>query len=239
MYSRLFSGILGLLLLAGGASHLQAEGSLPSADEVLRRLLEHGRGPQPEPQGYYLCTKQTVTEEMDRSGRVTSRKVKVGESKSQPNESANANKWGGQNGIAFDQDLLQRFDFTVAKKETINGRPTFLLTFAPKNPLWPIHRIQDRLLNRARGSLWIDEQDSELVKADLALSEPVSFGILGAVDVLQFSFERTHVDGGEWLTHWTETNFKGRKFVIPIQIRKRVDCGEYKKQDPQLTADRP
>jgi hypothetical protein len=232
MYSVLLSCVSSLALLTSWPTLTRAGEALPSANEILQRLLDHNGTPRPASKAYFLCTKQTVDEEMDRGGRVTSRKIKVGESRSQPNNSTDARKWGGQNGVSFDRDLLQRFDFTVQKREMLNGRSTFLLTFVPKTPAWPVRRLQDRLLNRAAGSLWIDEQEAELVKADLYLSEPVSFGILGAADVIRFSFERSYVSGAGWLTHWIETNFKGRKFVIPIQVRRRVDCSDYKAEPP-------
>jgi hypothetical protein len=221
--------ILVLVSVVGLASLARAADVLPAPEEILRKLVERSESPrQPETQAYYLCTKQTVTEELDHSGRVTSRKVKVGESRSNPN-AADANKWSSQNGISFDQALFERFKFTVADKEVFNGRPTFRLVFVPKQPAWPVRRFQDRLLNRATGTLWIDEQDSELVKASIGLSESVSFGLLGAVEAVNFSFERARAENGGWLTRWTDTSFKGRKFVIPFQTRKRVECTDFRK----------
>ena len=206
-----------------------AEG-LPTADDVLRELVKRSQSQGIlQSRGYYLCMKQTVTEDFDSSGRVTERKVKVSESHPNPSETKDANKWTSQNGINLNEDLLRRYQFTLLRREILNGRPAFLLTFVPRDPPPPVHHFQDRLLNRATGTLWIDEQDYELVKANLCLSEPVSFGILGAVDALAFGFERLHTDDGNWLMKWTDTFFKGRKFVIPIQIRKRVDCTDFKR----------
>jgi hypothetical protein len=185
----------------------------------------------PRSQAYYLCTKQTVTEELDSDGHVTDRKVKVGESHLDPKAIKDANKWGSQNGVKLNEDLLRRFQFTVVRRELLNRRSAFVLSFVPKDPPAPVHHFQDRLLNRAMGALWIDQQDYELVKADLCLGEPVSFGILGAVDSLRFSFERIHAQDGAWLTKWTDTFFKGRKFIIPVQFRKRVDCTAFKRLD--------
>src|ERR1041384_5985170 len=80
----------------------RAAQALPPVDEVLRQMVERSHAPHnTEPQSYYLCTKQTVTEELDTSGRVTSRKVKMGESRSNPTGAADANKWGSQNGISL------------------------------------------------------------------------------------------------------------------------------------------
>ena len=89
---------------------------------------------------------------------MTSRKVKVGESKSQPNESANANKWGGQNGIAFNQDLLQRFDFTVAKKEMIPWASDLFADLCSQEPALADSSHSGSPSQSARGSLWIDQR---------------------------------------------------------------------------------
>ena len=94
-------------------------------------------------------------------------------------------------------------------------------------------------MNRAMGTLWIDEQDDQSVKATIGLSESVSFGILGAVDSLNFGFERLHTETGTWLTRWTDTAFKGRKFVIPVQFRKRVDCSNFTRLPPEGTTEPP
>jgi hypothetical protein len=223
--------VLALACVWCRVASLQAAEPLPSADEVLRELVRRSQaqGASESQKNCYLCTKQTVTEEWDSSGRVAHRKVKVGESHIEPKAVKDANKWGSQNGVSLNEDLLRRYRFTVSRREMLNGRPTLVLTFVPTTPPAPVQRLQDRLLNRAMGTLWIDEQDSELVRANLCLCESVSFGILGAVDALNFSFERLHAPDGSWLMKWTDTFFKGRKFVIPVQIRKRVDCSDYRR----------
>jgi hypothetical protein len=230
--------LIGFILALGAAGLAGAPASAsqpsPSADEVLRELVKRSQGqPAAKTQGYYLCTKQTVTEEFDSAGHVTRRKVKVGESHIDPVAVKDANKWGNQNGVNLNEDLLRRYRFTLGQRETLNGRSTFVLTFVPKDPPPPVRHFQDRLLNQAMGTLWIDEQDYELVKANLFLAEPVGFGILGAVDVLNFSFERIHAEDGSWLMKEIDTFFKGRKFVIPVQLRKHVDCTGFKKLDTQ------
>jgi hypothetical protein len=224
---KLITGLALMMVL--GSLQGQASEPLPNAEDVLRELVRHTQAEPSSDRGYYLCTKKTVTEELDSSGRVTNRKVKVGESHIDPVAVKDANKWGSQNGVALNEDLLRRFQFTVQKREVLNGRPTFVLTFVPKDPPVPVRHFQDRLLNRAMGTLWIDEKDYELVKASLCLGQPVSFGILGAVDALSFGFERVHAEEGNWLMKWTDTFFKGRKFVIPVQFRKRVDCKDFKR----------
>jgi hypothetical protein len=230
--------LLGLVLLpaccltSSWAAPASPTEPLPTADQVLRELAKRSQNPRlSDSSPCYLCTKRTVTEELDSSGRVTHRKVNVGESHLDPSAVKDANKWGSQNGVKLNEDLLQRFQFTLSHRELLNGRSTLVLTFVPNNPPAPVRQFQDRLLNQAIGTLWIDAEDYELAKANLFLGQPVSFGILGAVQRLTFGFERTRAADGAWLMKWTDTFFKGRKFIIPVQLRKRVDCTDFRRVD--------
>src|ERR1041385_2705641 len=123
-------------------SSVASDKGLPSADEVLRQLLEHARAAHglPAGRGYYLCTKQTVTDELDSSWHITSRKVKLGESHPNPREASDASKWSTQNGFNLDEDLLRRFQFTVVERQMLNGRSNLLLHFVPKDPPPPARK---------------------------------------------------------------------------------------------------
>ena len=216
----------GLLLAVSNTA--RGSDALPSPDEILRRVWTRSQAPEAAAPSYFLCTKQTVTEELDTHGRVTQRKVRVRENRSQRAGAEDVDKWTSQNGVNLGEDLLKRFNFSVIGKTNIDGRAAFHLTFVPKVPPAPVRDFRDRLLNKAMGVIWVDATEDELVKAHLCLSEPVSFGIIGGVESLAFSFERTRATEGAWLTRWTETQFKGRKFLKWVQTRKRVDWSEYR-----------
>jgi hypothetical protein len=202
----------------------------PSPESILRKVAGRARAQRiaARPSGY-VCTRQTLTEDFDKEGRLTERQVKVGETHSRPGGAAEAEKWTSQNGINLEEELLFRYHFTVTQRETLDGRPTLVLTFVPKNPPAPIRHLQDRILNHVIGVIWVDEQEHELVRADVSLGEPVSFGILGAIEFFSFGFERARDDHGNWLTRWTDTMVNARKFLKPIQTRKRVEWSDFKK----------
>lgn len=206
----------------------RGEEPLPPVEEVIRRFIERSQtNSVVEEQTSYRCTRQTVTEDMDSDGHIKNRKVKIRETQSRASGPGDARKWSTSNGFSLDASLLRRYTFTLAGVETLNERPAYLLKFVPKVPPAPIRRFQDHLLNRVAGTLWIDQQDYELVKAQLRLEEPVSFGIIGAVDTLTFAFERARSNEGGWLTKWTETYVKARKFLTPLQTRKRVEWSDF------------
>lgn len=226
---------LGLFLVCLAALPVLGE-DLPPIDEVLRRMVKRAQSSPEDGKNYYLCTKQMVTEDMDSEGKVTHRKVRISEKRSNPGGAADANKWSNKNGFNLDEDLLSRFTFTLEKREVLNGRPTLVLQFVPRVPAAPIRQIQDRVLNLATGTVWVDEAEFELAKASIWLSQPVSFGILGAIDSFYFSFERIRAEQGDWLTKWTDTTVKARKFIRPFQTRKRVDWNDFKPMPPEAVS---
>lgn len=224
------SMVLALGWLAASPYVLRGAEDHPTVDEILQRFIEHSQtAPPSDVQAAYRCTRQTITEDMDSDGKIKHRKVKVGETQSHASGPGDARKWSSSNGFVLDDVLLRRYHFTLTGDETLNGRHAYVMTFAPRQPAAPIRHFQDHLLNRVNGTLWIDAEDYELVKANLTLGEPVSFGILGAVDALTFAFERARLDEGSWLTRWTETFVKARKFLTPLQTRKRVDWSDFRR----------
>jgi len=227
-------GLLGSALALALCRQASAGGNqdLPSPQEILRKVAERSGSAATNSQSGYLCIKQTVTEEFDSAGRIVESKVRVKQTHSDSGGIAEANKWSKENGFSLDEELLRRYAFNVADRVMLNGRPTLLLTFGPNTPPPPVQRFQDRLLNRVVGSIWVDEQNSEVAKADLCLGTPVSFGILGAVDRFTFSFERFQADDGRWMTHWTDVSVRARKFVIPVRMRQRVDYTDFQKPTP-------
>ncbi|MHC1765553.1 MAG: hypothetical protein AB9869_14830 [Verrucomicrobiia bacterium] len=211
---------------------------LPAARDVVEKLVQRAERAHPtEPKSsedYYLCTRKTVTEEMDPKGKVTNRKVKVRERRRPSSGALDARKWTAENGVTLDAELLRRFEFTVVRRELLNGRPSLVLTFAPQDPSPPTRKLQDYFLNRTVGTVWVDEDEYEVAKADISLGEPVSFGILGAVHAFSFRFERVRTEDGNWLNSWTDTTVKARKFVLPIRTRKRVDWTDFQRLDAPL-----
>src|SRR5205823_5344564 len=86
--------------------------------------------------------------------------------------------------FTLNDDLLGRFQFTLAGREMVNGRPMLILDFRPANKKLPERHIKDKFINKAAGRLWVDEADYVLAKADVHLTETVNVfgGLVGADD---------------------------------------------------------
>jgi hypothetical protein len=211
------------------ASACRAADDLPAPEGVLQKVLAHARASALSESKSYLYTKQTVTQDIDPAGRITSRKVQVRTSRARPIGPADASKWSNSHGVNLDEELLARYSLKLVGRVALRGRPTLEITFGPKHPPMPVHRALDRLLNRAAGAIWVDEEDYELAQAELRLTEPVNLVVLGAIDDLSFHFERSRSAEGSWLTTRTETNFRGRRLLNPVQFRQVTEYTGYKR----------
>ncbi len=122
-------------------------------------------------------------------------------------------------------ELAARFDFRLAGEVPVNGRPSYEITFTPKSPEPPVHRILDRLLNRVSGTLWIDEEEFEIARADLKLDSQVDLlgGLIGCLRKLAYTMTRTRVAEGVWLHSFSSGNFEGRKLLDPLRIKMQSE----------------
>jgi hypothetical protein len=129
-----------------------------------------------------------------------------------------------RNDFLLNPNLLNRFEFTLAGRELINGRPALMVDFQPKSGVLPEQSIKDRFINRTAGRVWVDEQDYALVKVDLHLTQRVNVfgGLVGAVWKCTYSFDRARTDDGFWFVRHVDWHLEGRAVII----RRIVDYHE-------------
>ena len=127
-------------------------------------------------------------------------------------------------------ELAARFDYTLAGKCVLNGRATYQITFQPKSPEPPARKILDRLLNHISGTLWIDAEEYEVARADIALGAEVDFlgGLVGCLHKLAYSMTRVRVADGIWLHSASTGNFEGRKLLDPMRIKMKSESTNFR-----------
>lgn len=115
----------------------------------------------------------------------------------------------------FNDELLQRFDFTGMGREIFGTRSTFVLEFAPKPGPLPTRQLKDRFINHLAGRLWIDESSWLIAKVEVHLTAPVEVvgGLVGAIKQLTYRFEREITPEGWWYTRLVDWELIGRAFV--------------------------
>lgn len=122
---------------------------------------------------------------------------------------------GNKNDL-MNPDIIKRFKFTIAGRDTINGRPALVVDFQPISDSLPVLNIKDRFINSVEGRAWVDAKDFTLEKVDLHLKQKVSVlgGIAGSVSKFSFSFDRQRTPDGYWFTRDLSWHVEAREATI-------------------------
>jgi len=129
-------------------------------------------------------------------------------------------------------ELLDRYQFVVEKRVVLSNRPTLVLTFEPKDGNLPSRTVQDKLLNRMRGRLWIDEGDADIAKLEVSLVEPIFlgwFGLLGSLNQCDLSLERQRMPDGVWINAKQALHIQCRKLTATMRFRTTEESSGFKK----------
>lgn len=250
--------LLAALLVAPVSFAMEGDAlqTLPSLETVLKGVAEQaqkeGETERAFKQGYSY-TRNKLTEYRDAKGELKKREEKkraynpklaraastaqTSEVKPQK-ENSSANKKNSSREKAFEKsdfamtdDLLKRFDFTIVRRESVQGRQTLVLDFKPADKDLPERNIKDKFINRAAGRVWVDEQDYALVKADLHLTERVNVigGLVGAVWKFTYNFARERTAEGLWFARAVNWHLEGRELFSQRTIDYREENTDVKK----------
>lgn len=129
------------------------------------------------------------------------------------------------------------FLFTFEGKEKRGDRTLLRYSMTPNPKYRPTSR-NTTLFTRVRGTIWIDEQSSQMAKIEGAVTEDFSIGLfLGKVyKGSQFMQERYEVLPGVWEPTFEQYDFDGRKFMVPFSIHERTFYSNYKRVGPPKEA---
>lgn len=119
------------------------------------------------------------------------------------------------------QELVDRFDFQVKKREVIEGRPTLVVSFTARTGR-PEKSMEDKVFKHVFGTVWVDEQEAELTKVDANVRGPVPLGWFGAVGALhefQATIERSRMPNGVWINRKSTFWIVARKLLSSIRTR--------------------
>lgn len=97
-------------------------------------------------------------------------------------------------------ELVDAIDWRIEGEESIGGRAAWVLSGVPKPGYKPKSR-EAKVLTKMRGKVWIDREDSRMVKADAVVNDTISFGwfLLRIQPGFHFTFEMTRVNDQVWL----------------------------------------
>jgi len=130
-------------------------------------------------------------------------------------------------------DLLeatyQAFIFTRDGEETRQGRKLIKYNIVP-NPKYKPTSRNTTLFTRVRGTIWIDEESSQMAKIDGTVTEDISLALFLAkvYKGSHFMQERYEISPGVWEPTFEQYDFDGRKFVYSFSIHERTFYSSYK-----------
>jgi hypothetical protein len=151
--------------------------------------------------------------------------------KKQTENQANARQFAGESRPRRNEDFLRpevvaRYDFSLVGQTNLNGRPTYVIAFRPKNPSPPVHHMFDRVLDRVSGTVWVDAAEFEVAQAQMQLGSEVDVwgGVIGSLKKFAYTITRTRVANGLWLNTFSSGNFEGRKLFDSLHVKTQSRC---------------
>ena len=92
-------------------------------------------------------------------------------------------------------------------------------------------KVDDRVMNRLAGKLWIDAQEFEMARIDFHLTEKVSIGwggILASLQKFAFTLTRTRVAEGVWFNRLFSGDIEGRKMLGALRLKIQDRASDFK-----------
>jgi hypothetical protein len=128
-------------------------------------------------------------------------------------------------------DLIRVYDFAIAGRERVEGRPLIVVTFTPKPNAAPQSDIGARM-TKVKGRAWISETDYQVARVDAQVLDDISFGwgILGKLYAgATGSYTRRKVNDELWLPVTLQYTGSGRALVKHFTVHTVVDYSGYHK----------
>jgi hypothetical protein len=127
----------------------------------------------------------------------------------------------------------QAFLFTLEGKEERAGRTLLRYSMLPNPSYKPTNR-NTVLFPRVRGTIWVDEQSSQLAKVDGYVTEDINIALFLAkvYKGSHFMQERYEIAPRVWEPTFEQYDFDGRKFLAPFSIHERTFYTDYKHVGP-------
>jgi hypothetical protein len=110
--------------------------------------------------------------------------------------------------------VLERYDFKAESREEVEGRPTLVFAFQAVPGKRDVDA--DFVLRRLAGRIWVDEEERELVRAEMKNTDKikVAFGLGASVASVDMALAFRKIEEGVWLPSRVTFAASGRKFLF-------------------------
>ena len=130
------------------------------------------------------------------------------------------------------EEVLNIFDFRMVRREFMDGYTTIIVSFTPRRDAKPRTR-QGKLFKKARGHLWISEEEYRVVRVEAETIEDatIGFGLIGRLHKgSTFSFRFRKVNDEIWLPAQTHLTGSGRALLFrTFNFENIIDASDYQK----------
>jgi hypothetical protein len=129
------------------------------------------------------------------------------------------------------------FLFTKVGEEMRGDRKLVKYSMTP-NPSYKPTTRNGVVFTRVEGTVWVDEQTSELARIEGHVTEDISLALFLA-KVYKGSYfmqERYELFPGMWLPTYEQYDFDGRRFLLSFSIHERTFYGHYRRVGPPKEA---
>jgi hypothetical protein len=129
------------------------------------------------------------------------------------------------------------FNFELAREETINGHPAYVLDATPRKAVNPSSRVA-KVLAGMRGQMWVDQESLHMIRAESTVKAPVSiFGIFARVlPGSHMELEMGQVTDSIWLASRFSMTLEVSKFWFHSTQATRSTYSEYRPNGRVLDA---
>jgi hypothetical protein len=133
---------------------------------------------------------------------------------------------------ALTSDLVDRYEFKVLRRDQVDNRAVLVLSFRPRSPHPPENSIQDKVLDRLAGQVWVDEAESEVLQVRVGLTGDLSlglFGMIGAIKRCDVKIERQRLPDNVWVKKSFAISLGGRKVFSAMGYHSLEEFYNFKK----------
>jgi hypothetical protein len=132
---------------------------------------------------------------------------------------------------AFLLEVPEAYDFRILREETLNGRPTFVISGEPRESFRP-NLNAARVLPKLRPKLWIDKNSYQCMKMEADVIDTIVWGgfLLRLHPGSHIELEQTLVNDEVWLPLHARINLDARVALFKtIRLDVDVTFSDYKK----------
>lgn len=132
------------------------------------------------------------------------------------------------------REALDIFDFSMERRETLEGQPAVVVSFKPRPHASPRSR-EGKVAKSFEGLAWIQEHDYEVMKVEATAVEDASIGggVIGRLHKGARAVFIRRAINGQWLPVQTQFDGSGRALLVrKVTFNFRREYFDYRPFDP-------